>query len=250
MSRILVTTPQTWFIDNVNGNDCNDGSSAAFAFQTTAAAQSYVFSHYTFGPRGQPIFQLAHGTYPQIVLSNYIGANSWLGLSGYFHPKFLGDPVSPGLVLIAPTSGDAIVGVNCDAWMLDSLTVQAAAGNGINCDAESHILARNITLNACSAAHVLAQHDGWFEWLTGPFTVAGSASCHAYAHLGGRIYAQGSNTCVLQGMQTFANFAIADGLGLIDYTAVTYSGGCNPCPVVQASGGILLPPPSPPGAWP
>lgn len=257
--RTVISVPTTWYVDNVNGSDANDGSTALLAFKTINYAIGYLCDGYDFA--AQPTIKLVTTGVEyaeQVVLRRYVGSLGWNGWSAggypgiYTYPTIQGDPTNNAAVVVHAPTYSAFTGVKCLPWIIDSVLVKAPQW-GVNSDAESHILLRNANFGACTLGHMASAYGGFIETLNGPYTVSGGGGYHVIGAKRGLYVSQG-NAITFLGNPSFNYFAAGIAGSLVDAGGMSLaagSGGCTSAhPGVVSNDGTSLMYPTSNGGWP
>lgn len=248
--RNLRYQPYTLYVNNTIGNDDNDGSSANCAFLSVQAAIDHICSSQDHGNFAQPTILLAdtNVVYNSFILKRHVGALCWDGPSAYTYPRIVGDAGTNTAVKIS-TVDAAVTGVKCGSWILENLQIKSASNYGIVCDADSHIYNVGCDFGACHLGHIASLWGGFFEHLSGTFTISAGGFCHFVVTWGGRLMAQ-NNTCVLSNMPLFHGgwFGYGSAHGMCNYSQLNFSGSCVPTNGVNSDGTAYLAPT--PTGWP
>lgn len=235
MSRTLLTSPTTFYVDNVNGNDANDGSTTALAFKKIQTAVDTLCGYYDWTVDAQPTIKLATtgvNYVENVHLRRYVGAGSWSGVfsqgaAGYNFPRIVGDPNDNTAVTVQTPAGAALAcftGWQSGPWIVDSLKLTSSDHFAINADANAIICGHNLNFGACGAGHITAICRSYYIHLKGPFTLSGGAPVHVYAGLQSIIYTQ-ANSVSLVGNPGFTKFAQGADQSVISYGGVTFASG-------------------------
>lgn len=235
MSRYLISVPTTFYVDNVNGSDANDGSTPPLAWKTIQNAINTLVDKYDFA--AQPTIKLITTgvDYAEnVVLRRYVGSLGWIGwtpVTGYpaiyTYPTIQGDPANNAAVVVHAPIYSAFTGVNCLPWIIDSLLVRAPQW-GVNSDATSHILLRNMNFGACTIGHMTAGYGGFLETLNGPYTISGNAGWHVFVGDCGIYVSQGNAITFLNNPQ-FNYFAAGLQGGFVNCAGMSLAPGSAGC---------------------
>ena len=247
--RIKVSEPRTWYVNNVTGDDDSDCSQAT-PCKSIQKTVNLIVDLYDFA--AQPTIQLATTgvAYAEaVVLHGYSNSLGWRGWGNYTFARIVGDPSNNAAVVVHPSTGWAFTSVlGAAPWILESLTIKSTTAGGINADAYSRILGKNLNFGQVSssplACQILAQHGAFYEHIAGPFKISGGGWCHVMAHLGGSVKLQGPQTVVISNAPAFYRSAVSHGNSIVDYSGVTWSGcvaGCIRVGVDQAFNGLIFP---------
>lgn len=204
MPRTYITSPITFYVDNVTGSDANDGISAPW--QTIQHAVDKVQSCYDFA--AQPTIQLATTgvDYSEtVVLGRYVGSLGYT-TTGYTYPVIQGDPSNNAAVRIHNTSGAPFTSVNGNPWIIASLKVAADNSYGIISDAHAHLLLRNLNFGNCLLGHMCSEYGGFIETLAGPYTISGGSTYHIAVVELGEYVSQGNAVTFVQTAGVWPSF--------------------------------------------
>jgi hypothetical protein len=193
MSRIYVSSPITFYVNNVTGNDGNDGLSSGSPWKTIQHAVNILQAGYDFA--AQPTIQLATTGVvylESVTLGRYLGSLGYTP-TGYTYPKIIGDSNNRANVTVqAPGTDSTFVSVNGDPWIIDSLTVVSFGAYGVESDAHAHLLLNNLNFGYCGLGHMTAIYGGFIETLAGAYVISGSAPYHIDCAMRGEYVSQGN----------------------------------------------------------
>jgi hypothetical protein len=122
------------YVDPINGNDSNTGTSSSTAFRTLTAAWNRVPIHSILNSTGY-VINLAHGNYTESDIPLY-----WENRKGTFNYP---------VVIIGPKTAviKSLVNMfNCSYVYLIGITIQPIGGDVIHYELCDHILLRSLTL--------------------------------------------------------------------------------------------------------
>jgi hypothetical protein len=256
VSRVYITSPVTFYVNNVTGNDANDGSTPALAWKTIQHAVDELQEECDFA--AQPTIQLATtgADYNEnVTLGRYVGSLCYPAGGAYTYPRILGDPTNNNAVAIHPTAGAAFTSVNGSPWILDSLRVCSNNHYCVVCDAHAHLLLRNLNFGCCGLGHMIAEYGGFIETLAGPYTISGGAPYHITALMRGEYVSQGnaiSFTAPYGAWPYFGYFAQGGSGGLVAAGGISLAGGGYTCGHTNQANndGSALMYPMANGTWP
>lgn len=249
-SRKLISAPTTWYVDNVNGSDANDGSTPALAFKTINRAILTLAAQFDFA--ATPTLQLVTTgqTYAEAV-----NLGRWVGSASVF--RIVGDPTNNAAVLVAPQNNHAFVSshtVGCP-WQIESLMVEASPNYyGIISDWGADVCVLDMNFGGCGVAHMFAEFGGRIEALwdartNGTYTISGGAGMHVQSGNKG-IFTHQLSSIVFQNNPTFTQaFTSATLWGLVNhYNLKGYAGARNiPTKFYSDGTGEIA---GPPVGWP
>lgn len=247
-ARELISTPQTWYVDGLNGSDSNDGLTTSAAFATIQGGADKMAALYDFA--AVPTLRVL----PTIeYYSESVNLGRWVGSAPHF--RILGDPADNAAVAVYPDAGGPaikVVGGRGSPYLIESILVQSSGDYGIISDAGSHVLLKNPHFSWVGLAHMFAEHTGFMEVLAGSYTVSGGALWHIAAVANGEFIHQ-NNTIVFQNNPVFnLGFALAAYQGLVFCKNLTGYSGARQIAVKTCNDptypGMIIPPAS--GVWP
>lgn len=252
MARTSISVPTTFNVDNVNGTD----TPGAGTFKTIQYAIDQICNNYDLAAQATIKLAATGTVYAEAVeVRRYVSSTGWRA-GQYTYPRIQGDTNNNAAVVIRPSNGWAVTGVNALPWVIDSLTVASENAGGINSDACSHLLGVNLNFGQVGTApnccQILAQHKGFYEHIVSGFTISGGGWCHVYSHIQGLVKLQSPVVAPILNAPTFEWFAIADGISGIDYSGISWSGrlaNSRYRPVYCSSDSWMSPFPSAP-PWP
>lgn len=250
MSRIYLSSPTTFYVNNVTGSDANDGSAPGSAWKTIQHAINTLSANYDFA--AQPTIQLAT---TGVIYNESVTLGSWVGSlgytpTGYTYPTIQGDPTNNYLVAVQSTAlNSTFTSVDGDPWIISNLRVISNGAYGFNSDAHSHILLNNINFGYCGLGHMTAIYGGFIETLAGPYTITGSTPYHITCLMRGEYVSQG-NQVTFEG-NTFFYFAQGGTGGFINAGQMSCFGPYNnyhPGQILNDGSALMYPTAS--GYWP
>jgi hypothetical protein len=206
MSRFYIDSPTTFYVNNIAGNDANDGFSAATAYQTIQRAVDELQEDFDFA--AQPTIQIATTgvDYNEtVVLGRYVGTLGYTQ-NGYTYPKIQGDPTNNAAVRIHNASGAPFTSVHGFPWIIGSLMVATDNSYGIISDAHAHLLLSNLNFGNCLLGHMCSEYGGWIETLAGPYTISGGSTYHICVVQRGEFVAQGNGIAFVQTAGVWPSF--------------------------------------------
>jgi len=219
--RELLTAARTYYV-RTDGSDSNNGlaNTSGGAFLTIQKAIDVVcgIDHSIY----DVTIQVGDGTYTGTnLLKPHLGGGT---------VSITGNVGTPANVLISTTSANCFSGVNCGAWTISNLKMQAAtSGTGITSTGATIITFSNLVFGQCVSNHMRAERSGSIISSGNYSITAGSSGgAHMYAVSGGN-YSITSKTVTLTGTPAFgAAFAWCDrGLGYFELFSNTYSGAAT-----------------------
>jgi hypothetical protein len=233
MSRICVTSPITFYVNNSTGSDANDGSCAALAWKTIQHAVNLLQDGYDFA--AQPTIQLATTgvDYTECVtLGRYAGSLCYPAGGGYTYPRILGDPANNNSVCVFPSQGAAFTSVGGMRWIIENVRVRSNNHYGIVADEGARLLLRNPNFGICGVGYTVSEYGAFIETLAGPFTISGATDRGFTALMGGRFVSQGnvvSFTAPYGSWPYFTYFARGGSGGLVNMGQLSLGSGGYTC---------------------
>lgn len=212
MSRTLISIPTTWYVDNVNGSDANDGSTPALAFKTIQHGLDTLTAQHDFA--GTPTLQLLAnqpaGT--PTVYRERVNLNRWVGSAMVF--RVIGDVTNNAAVIVAPQNDHSIISSHTNGcpWQLESFMIQSSPGYyGLISDWGADVCVLDMNFGGCGIAHMFAEFGGKIEVLwdartNGNYVISGGAGQHMQASCMGLI-TLGLNSIIFQNNPTINCFA-------------------------------------------
>jgi hypothetical protein len=215
---VPLLAPRTYYVDASAGNDSNNGlaAGAGHAFATPAKAVATILS---LNMNGFAVtVNVANGTYAPFACSPLNGSGS---------VAFIGNTTTPASVIIAATTGEAIL-VQGSGYSFSGFTVTSAAngsaphlGCGVRCDGGVTCTISNMAFGACAFAHIECGFGASIQMLgvasgnsSAFINIVGSAPSFMYVDSGGTI-STGQTALTLTGTPTFTAFAFAISNGSI-----------------------------------
>lgn len=205
--RIKSTSPHTFYVDSVSGDDSNDGFTSLTAFATLQKAWDTMAGNYDMNGFDAYI-TVADGTYVNGAEVAVLNANVQPPNCPLVH--ITGNSSSPPSCLISATDGigvaiNATVAVNLDGFKIVATGTQSAyspAGTGIVCSGYAGIA--NINFGACNTNHMTAASGGNISTGGSPYTISGGSGAHWFAQFSGTITTV-SSTIGLVGTPAFSD---------------------------------------------
>ena len=164
----------TWYVDPVNGNNANDGLTAATAFKTIKYALDQVCGNYNFGAYAATIL-LAPGTYAegQITIPNYTATTGSLTIRGQDRAEVFVDATDGAALFRTMPSARAVT--------LNGMTLRytvSAGGSSSTIKSLVHIASySSVTLSGCACqyaenANAIGNREMLRLEASGAFTIA------------------------------------------------------------------------------
>lgn len=216
--RRFLLAPLTLYINNVSGNDNNDGMASTRPFASFAAAAKVILND--IDTQGFSVtIQAAAG-------------QTWTNLT------FIGEIVGGGTVVFDVGSGTLIGNINGGSAFLlgadsSTLTIQnctvtgTGGSNGLTVSAGTLRLGIGVTFGACSGVHVFVDSNASRFFANANYAISGGASNHYFSLAGGLIDISNSGlTITLTGTPAITIFAAASACGII-LAFATYSGAAT-----------------------
>ena len=219
------------YVDVSLGSDSNDGlAPGSGALKTINAGLLSVSANLDLGAAANVTIRCAAGTYPESVqLLAYFAR----GHQGYTGPvKVTGDPSNISAVVVAPVSGNAVVGVETNGMetLFTKMRFKPAAGSDtIYADLNSWIVLDDVYLDVTAGFFNHLHAAGGIIEVTGNLTVAsGDAVTLFYSGTGGKVLFTGGQTVTLLGTPnwTFSG-AYATTTGIMSIPLVTFTGAAT-----------------------
>lgn len=221
--RETLNAARTYYV-RTDASDSNSGlvNSSGGAFLTLQKAIDTVAA-LDIGIHRVTI-QLADGTYP--------GAAVLKNVTGFATPGncvIQGNPTTPGNVVIAATSADAISANGLfTVWDIKDLKITTTtSGHGIASRGGAAVRFGNVNFGACASAQLFVDSGASLVCLSS-YAISGSASYHWQAVNGGRIIASPGFTVTLSGTPAFSDsFAYVGLLALVNCYGNSFSGAAT-----------------------
>jgi hypothetical protein len=213
--RQLLTLPQTYYVDRVNGKDTNTGSQAA-PWQTIQHACDFIVGSVDCN-RQDVTVQLVGSGYTEQVLV----ATQPLGIHVF---TIRGNPANPGACLWAPVTGQTLRATDYAAVVVDGIEF-GFTGSGGTCLAAFQfgiIDVQNCLFASCQGGvHMRVVNQGSIN-ITGPYAIDGNADFHIQCdHASVNL---GANVVAMNNRQTIGTFiSVANG-GYVAVAGLPYSG--------------------------
>jgi len=229
----------TFFVDQVNGNDNNDGlGSGTGAFATPQKAVDTVANNIDI-QGSNIVVQLANGTYTTPV--HFYTVTGWRTIGGHTELAFRGDLATPSNVLFSTGA------VNCFStvglytpWSIEGVKMTCTgSANCISCDGRSFLYFKNVDFGTCGNAHLSSSYGSFLE-ATGNYTISGSAGYHMNSFAQSLLTGTGGWTITLTGTPNFTQQFAASFIGsVITVQGSTFSGSATGSRYVAASNGVV-----------
>jgi hypothetical protein len=215
----FITTNTTFYV-RTDGNDTNagTGNSAAGAFRTIQKAINYI-SAFSVANGTTVTIQLGDGTYAENVRLLVVAGGGAVVING--------NAASPGNVILAPTTGDALTGNQpiCN-WLIQNFTITAVNGICIAASLGATVVVGNGMVFGVAKSgqyHMLANNNSCII-ISGNYSVTGGTGNHLYATRGSAINNSQSFSIAISNSPTFTAFTAADDNGVVAIFGMTFSG--------------------------
>lgn len=225
--RTRLTRATTFYIDNVKGNNNNNGLSPGRAFRSIQSALNAFATNYD--QNGQIVlFQLTSGqTYTEaIVLPPYFSS-----VSGNTNvPTIIGDATSIATAanyIVNGNGGIAFLGVNTiTPWTIKGLSMASTGSICVEADINSTINVHTVRFSSATI-HMATLYGGSLEVL-GPYAIDAGAVTHIQANNRGMWLIQPGNTVTLNSTPAFSNaFVQVTDDGVVVGIGTTFSGNAT-----------------------
>lgn len=228
-AREFLTAARTYYVNNANGNDANDGLAAGSgrAFKTIQKAYDTICANLDLAGYTVTI-QIADGTYaPSSGVNALLVSKSWTGGGSIV---VQGNSTTPANVLLSTTSADVI---RVTAPLPGALTVKdfklqaTTAGYGIVLTSPGVLQFGNINFGAVPGVQIMTSAAGALLKGISNYTISGGGITHGLAGSPSSFQVAGI-TVTLTGTPAFASsFAQASGGGVMDWSGTTFSGSAT-----------------------
>lgn len=216
--REKLTANRTYYV-RTDGSDSNNGlaNTSGGAFLTIQKAIDVVSETIDLSVYNVTI-QVADGTYTTAVAAkSYVGAGQII---------INGNSGTPTNVVINTTSAACFTNTCGRLYVLKYMQLKTTtSGNCVYCGIGSITHIYNLDFGAApSSAHMYVEQGGKVQ-AQATYTISGAASYHYICAQQGEIRVTGSSwTVTVTGSPAFTIFALAQDLGFIHHTSVTFSG--------------------------
>ncbi len=234
------------YVDNVNGNDTNDGLAISTGAFKTIGAATVVAVNNIDCQNGPPIINISAGTYTEAVnLEGQISGVNVLYLTGAGSSSVTWKPV--GFCLLVGDNAEVIVsGIKFDntSGSNDNTAVALHQTGVLDLAADINFG----TFPGSGSSHISSDHGGFMN-ISNSYTISGNVGTHMIVGPGTQITQSGGITVAFSGTPTITTMYKAVNAGIAFAGVVTYTGapaaGTTKYSIdnlaVFASGGSTLP---------
>jgi hypothetical protein len=228
--REPLTANRTYYVRK-DGNDSNTGlvNDASGAFLTIQKAVNVVSSDLDLA-NFSCVIQVGAGTYAENVrLLKHVGTVT---------PILRGDNTTPGNVVIAPSSGEAVTLSYPERWSFQGFKITSSS-HGIHVASPAELIIGNLEFGACSGYHMATNYGGVIV-ATGNYSISGGGSGHMTAVSSGSQFWLDGQTITLSGTPHFIGaFVVAERASSIIANNLTFTGSATGVRYVVRSNAVI-----------